>query len=132
MKTKKILWALPLILLTLIIGSGFTEQKPQKTHHKTKLTVPDDIQSIIDHSCIGCHNVDAKNEKSKKKLMFDKLAHLSKAKIVAKLSDISDVVAKGDMPPEKFLAKYPDKGLTDEQAKALKEWADITSDELMK
>ena len=64
--------------------------------------------------------------------MFDKLHHLSKAKIVAKLSDISDVVAEGDMPPKKFLAKYPDKGLTEEQAKALKAWADSTSDEMMK
>ena len=36
------------------------------------------------------------------------------------------------MPPEKFLAKYPDKALTEDEAKRLMDWANETADGLMK
>lgn len=97
-----------------------------------KLSIPEDISTIIDKSCFGCHNSDSKNDKGKKKLMIDKLGDLSSAKLVGKLGDISEVIENKDMPPEKFLAKYPDNALTEEEAKKLKDWADQTAEELMK
>ena len=96
------------------------------------LTIPEDVSSIFDKSCFGCHNVDAESDKSKKKLLIDKLGDLSKAKLVAKLGEISEVVEQNEMPPEKFLAKYPDKALTKEEAQRLKEWADGVVEELLK
>lgn len=95
-------------------------------------SIPDDVSAILDKSCFGCHNVDAKSDKSKDKLMIDKLGKLSKAKLVGKLGEISEVVEKNEMPPEKFLAKYPDKALTEDEAKVLKDWADETAEALMK
>jgi len=97
-----------------------------------KFIIPEDISSIFDKSCFGCHNVDAESDKSKKKLLIDKLGDLSKAKLVAKLGEISEVVEQNEMPPEKFLAKYPDKALTKEEAQRLKEWADDVVEGLLK
>jgi hypothetical protein len=94
--------------------------------------IPDDVSAILDKSCFGCHNMEAKSDKAKKKLLLDKMGELSPAKLVGKLGEISDVVKENEMPPEKFLAKYPDKKLTEEESKRLIEWADQTADALLK
>ena len=75
---------------------------------------------------------ESSNDKAKEKLLIDKLTELSKAKLVAKLDGIAEAVGKNEMPPEKFLAKYPDKALTKEEAKQLMDWAKAASEELMK
>jgi hypothetical protein len=87
--------------------------------------IPADIQIIIDKSCVMCHNTDSKNTKGKLKLDFDSFTNgqYSTGKLVGKLSGIAKVLDKGSMPPEKFLAKYPDKALTADESKALKDWA---------
>ena len=97
-----------------------------------KLIIPEGINSIFEKSCFGCHNTESTNDKAKEKFLIDKLPELSKAKLVAKLDGIAEIVGKNEMPPEKFLAKYPDKALTKEEAKQLKEWAETTSEGLMK
>lgn len=97
-----------------------------------EFSIPEDVNAILDKSCFGCHNVDTKNDKGKKKLMIDQLGDLSKAKLVGKLGEISDVVEANDMPPAKFLEKYPDKALTEDEIKILKGWADKTVEDLMK
>jgi len=94
--------------------------------------IPEDIQSIFDNSCFGCHNAESQSEKGKKKLMIDKMHELSTAKLIAALEDITDVVDEGEMPPEKFLAKYPEKALTDEEVEKIKVWVDKTADDLLK
>lgn len=133
MNQKTIVWALPLLFLFILIGSGFTLKKTFQTlNPEDNIVIPENIQAIIDHSCFGCHNVDSQSDKAKKKLLFDELAQLPKAKIVAKLGDISEMVGKGEMPPEKFLEKFPDKALSEEQAKTLKDWADNAAEELLK
>jgi hypothetical protein len=97
-----------------------------------KFTIPEGINSILDNKCFGCHNSESTNDKAKEKLLIDQLPELSKAKLVAKLDGIAETIGKNEMPPEKFLAKYPDKKLTSEEAKQLKDWAQATSEELMK
>ena len=92
--------------------------------------IPQDVQAVIDNSCYGCHNSDSRNEKGKKKLQFDKLGELSKAKLAGKLTSISEVITDGDMPPKKVLADHPDMALTDETGKTLTGWAKRVSDQL--
>ena len=126
---------LPVVILIFILITSFGTNKSVKEDFnppKDAITIPDDINAIFEQSCIGCHNVKSENKKAKDKLEIDKLAHLSKSKIVAKLGKISEKVGKKEMPPEKFLAKFPNKALTQEQATRLVEWADQTSDELLK
>ncbi len=96
------------------------------------ITIPDDIQRIFDKSCFGCHNSESTSDKAKKKLLLDQFTELSKVKLIGKLGEIVETVENNEMPPEKFLSKYPDKALTDDEVKRLKEWADKTADDLMK
>ncbi len=93
-----------------------------------KYEVPENVQAIIDKSCFGCHNSDSKNEKGKKKLSWDLMLKGYKThKIIAKLSEIEEVLQKNEMPPEKFLAKYPDKKLSDKDREIMIEWARETA-----
>jgi len=117
------------ILLTAFVKTNI--QEPQEKS-KTTFTIPEDVNTILKNKCFDCHNVNAEGEKSKKKLLIDKLSTLSKAKLIGKLDAISEVTEEKEMPPEKFLAKYPEYTLTDDEAKRLSEWATAVSDEMMK
>jgi hypothetical protein len=126
---------LPVIGFTILLFSSFREYGSGLSltpNPEEMLTIPEGINTILDKSCFGCHNSESSNDKAKEKLLLDKLPDLSKAKLVAKLDEIAEIVGKNEMPPEKFLAKYPDKALTKEESKQLKEWAEASAGELMK
>jgi mono/diheme cytochrome c family protein len=127
------MFALTAVAFFLLTGFN-ADVRSEKTFLNPEETfaIPEDIQTIFDKSCFGCHNVEATSDKAKKKLLIDQMQELSKAKLVAALGDIAEVVEKGDMPPQKFLDKYPDKALTQEEAAKVKEWAETTADELLK
>lgn len=93
-------------------------------------SIPTDVQDIIDNSCYGCHNSESSSTKGKMKLSFDKLTDAKISKQVGKLMKISKVVKKGNMPPEKFITKYPDKALTKEDSDKLIDWADDLANKL--
>jgi len=130
-----VLVLLPVIGFAFLLFSSFSENDFNSRFSPAAgetFAIPDEINSIMDNKCFGCHNSESSNDKAKDKLLIDKLAELSKAKLIAKLNGIAETVGKNEMPPEKFLAKYPDKALTKEESKQLKEWAELTTEELMK
>ena len=94
------------------------------------IEIPENINAIFEKSCFGCHNSESRNDKAKDKFMIDKLTKLKKSKLAAKLSEISEVMEQGEMPPEKFAAKYPDKVPSAEDTKILIEWANKTAESL--
>lgn len=85
--------------------------------------VPENVQAAIQKSCFGCHNADSQNDKAKDKLDFKKLETLSGPDKVHALREIGKVVKDDDMPPKKFLEKYPDKALNADEKKLLMDWA---------
>lgn len=89
------------------------------------------VKSIIDQSCFQCHNAESQNEKAREALDFKSLDGLSKVKKITTLKEIAEVVEKGEMPPKKFLEKYPDKKLSEEQVKVLTEWSKKEIDALL-
>jgi len=98
-----------------------------------KYEVPEDIQAIIDKTCKGCHVSDSKNEKGRKKLSWDKMEKgYKKHQVIAKLMDIQETLEEKEMPPEKFLAKYPEKNISKEDSKKLRLWAKGMAEELAK
>lgn len=120
----------PLIIMIItffpIIFLSFTHKN--KTIQTSKAPdvnyiIPNDIQEIINNSCYGCHNNDSKSIKSKMKLNFDKLSTMKIGKRVGKLNKIHDVIEENEMPPKKFLKKYPEKSLSDEDGEKLASWA---------
>ena len=130
MKTRNLLFPILLILLTIVIQSSVLN-----TGNTSKvagdLNIPENVKSVIDNKCFGCHNVDAKSDKAKDKLLFDKLDELSKVKLIAKLGDIGEAVGEGNMPPEKFIEQKPEANLSEEERKLLVEWSEQAADKLM-
>ncbi len=119
-----------LVLFSIIAFGGLIFMNFSRIDSKSvnpkndKYEVPENVQAIIDRSCFGCHNSDSKNEKGKKKLSWDLMKKGYKTyKVIAKLSEIEEVLQKNEMPPEKFLAKYPDKKLSDEEREIMIKWA---------
>ncbi len=96
-----------------------------------EIIMPENVKSIVDNKCYGCHSAEGKSEKAKKGLMWDDLSTLSKVKQIGKLDDISEILGEGEMPPEKFLEKFPDKKLTEEESKVLIEWANSSANKLL-
>jgi mono/diheme cytochrome c family protein len=94
------------------------------------IEIPENIQTILDNSCYGCHNSESQNLKGKKKLSFDKLNDLKTYKAVGKLLDVAETVEEGDMPPAKILKKYPDMKLSDTDKEVLTKWAKETANGL--
>jgi hypothetical protein len=136
MKAKGFIFLIPIFALMLVSVSGFkpgaVNEEFMQNPEGANLIIPEDVQTIIDNKCWGCHNPESQSDKAKKKLLWNELPDLSKSKIVSKLKDVYDEVDENKMPPEQFLAKHPDKALTQEESVRLKEWAKTTVDEMMK
>lgn len=123
MKIKKsplILLAAPiaafLIILTAMSPSPQTEEK------KLDLRFPDDVTKILTASCFDCHTAGAKSEKAVNKLNFSSWNELTTPKKIHKLDEISEEIMTGSMPPEKYLARFPEKKLSAEQITLLNKW----------
>lgn len=130
----KQLFILSALAISAILFMNFNQKTETKaTAENNKYEVPEDIQAIIDKSCKGCHVSDSRNEKGRKKLSWDKMENgYKKHQVIAKLMDIQEVLEKGEMPPEKFLAKYPDKNISKEDSKKMHKWAKNMAKKLAK
>lgn len=112
--------------LVLLIGflvlsvSAVASDNPAKAKANE---MPETIKAIIDNKCFGCHNTESKNDKAKENLDFNTLGELSMMKKVSSYNKIAEVLGKQEMPPEKFLERFPDKNVTEEERTALMEWA---------
>ncbi len=84
--------------------------------------VPADINAILNGYCYDCHSNKGTNDNAKRRLNFDEWNKYNMVKKTEKMSIIYESVDKGKMPPEKFLNKYPEKELNDEQAEAILKW----------
>ncbi len=127
------IFSLLLIAGFLAISTGFkTKAIQNEVSPEGLLTIPDSVNTVLQNKCFDCHNSDSESMKAKMKLKLDKLPTLSKRKLVSKLDAIAESVEEKDMPPEKFLEKYPEHALTDAESKILIDWANGTADALMK
>jgi len=130
MKTRNLLFPVLLILIAILFQSNIFLDVNSKINES--IDIPENVKSVLDNKCFGCHNVDGKSDKAKKKLLLDKLDDLSKAKLIATLGGIGEVTSEGSMPPEKFLEQKPEAKLTEDEQKLLAEWAEQASDDLLK
>ncbi len=132
---NKLKIATPLLILSIsFILFSFTKETTKKYTEITTvsietLDIPENVKAIIDNKCMGCHSDETKSGKSKMKMNFDKLANgeYSTGKLISKLDKITKMLSKDKMPPQKFLDKYPDKKLTDDESKLISDWASETS-----
>ncbi len=128
MRKKSIVSVTAIVFLFLTV-IAFSSEKKEVTRD-TKM--PDNVKAVIDKSCFGCHNTQSKNEDAKEELDFKKMDGLSDMKKIGAYKNIAEVVEEGDMPPKKFLEKYPDKKLTAEEKEILVKWAKKEAEDLVK
>ena len=130
---NKIKIAAPLFIVSIsFILFSFTKNVNEDYISNSELIaldIPENIQSIISNKCMGCHSDESKPGKSKSKMNFDKLTNgeYSTGKVISKLDKITKILSKDKMPPQKFLDKYPDKKLTEEESKLISDWASTQS-----
>lgn len=125
--------AITAISITVIMAFNFPkgEVLVDYVHNSAEpIVIPEDVNAVLNEYCFGCHNTESKNEKGKDKLTLDNLDELSKGKLAAKLNKIAKEIDEGNMPPEKFLAKYPDKDPSKKDKKAVVKWAKTAAKEL--
>ncbi len=132
MKTALRITVLLFCVAALFVQGKMIKKNVGEDDDSATLKYPKKVKEVIDSRCYGCHSPEGKSDKAKKKLMWDDLPGMSKSDAVAKLDDIIEVLEKGKMPPEKFLAMKPDAKPTEKEVKILKDWADKTADHLMK
>lgn len=118
------------VLVVFLFASFLASAAVNPTESKA-VKMPDDVKAIIEKSCFGCHNTDSKNDKAKEKLDLKTIDSLTSPKMISALKEIAEVVDENEMPPAKFLEKYPDKKLTDAEKKTLMDWANKEAKALM-
>jgi len=126
---KKSLTSVLTILFLFVAVSAMSTEKPTK---KSPEQMPDNVKAIIDKSCFGCHNTNSKNEDAKESLDFKKMTGLSDIKKISAYKNIGETVGDNDMPPKRFLKKYPDKALTDKEKQELIAWAKKEAEAIVK
>ena len=120
------------IAFVVFLVSSFLLSATEYRTEEKAVKMPDGVKVIIEKSCFGCHNTDSKNDKAKEKLDLKTLDQLTKNKMIASLKEISETIEENEMPPAKFLEKFPDKKLTDAEKKILMEWANSEAKTLIK
>jgi hypothetical protein len=126
---KKSLTSVLTVLFLFVAVSAMSTEKPTK---KSPEQMPDNVKAIIDKSCFGCHNTNSKNEDAKESLDFKKITGLSDIKKISAYKNIGETVGDNDMPPKRFLKKYPDKALTDKEKQELIAWAKKEAEAIVK
>ncbi len=94
--------------------------------------IPEEIGAILQTSCFGCHNSEARSDDAKKAVQFDQWDNYSVIKKISILEEIGEVLEEGKMPPPRFLENNPDKKPSKEHQQQLVDWTKKESERLMK
>lgn len=122
---------LPVIAFLLFIAAQQPANQPQPVTEDIELGWPDEVMAILERSCFDCHTDELGSLKPKSKLNFSKWEDYKLTKKIGKLDDIIKEVEEGKMPPKKYLDDYPDRALSNDEIKLIKEWASKEADKLM-
>jgi hypothetical protein len=133
MKTSIKISLLLVLTVVLFVRARYNDHaKDVSVRQQAAISFPADVKAVIDNKCYGCHSADGRSAEAKEDLLWDSIPLYPKDRQIAVLDDISDVLEKGKMPPEKMIEMHPEAKLSPEQVALLKNWAETTADELMK
>jgi len=133
MKIKKIIPGTILIILTSVLLYSFQFKLIQTSDSKDIIPTPgfpEEIMKIVTNSCYDCHTSNSQNKMASIAMDFLKWNEYKTSKKVNLLNKIYEEVSGRNMPPSKYLDKFPDKVLTEDQIKLLSEWAKEESQKL--
>jgi|WetSurMetagenome_2_1015567.scaffolds.fasta_scaffold449273_2 hypothetical protein len=133
MKRSITLAALFILMLFLFVRGSLVNRDADRKFVQTPVfEYPAEIKAIIQLKCYGCHSIKGYSKDAREGLMWDSIPKYGKAKQIAKLDDIADVLDQGTMPPKEMVEKYPNTKLTSDELQKLKSWVDETADKLVK
>ena len=133
MKTLIKISFLLVLVIALFVRARYNDHaRDLSARQQAEISFPPDVKAVIDNKCYGCHSLEGKSDDAKEGLMWDSIPLYPKARQIAVLDDISDVLEKGEMPPEKMIEMHPEAALTKDQVALLRNWAENTADGLMK
>jgi mono/diheme cytochrome c family protein len=121
MRNIKTLISAGAVLLLVCLVNPMNAQDVQKDAGKSK-PVPAAVTTILEKSCVGCHADDG-STLAKMHFNFTKWNEYSAEEQKSIGQDIVKILNKGKMPPKKFLEENPEAKLTDEEKKAITDWA---------
>jgi len=93
--------------------------------------IPEEVNKVLETSCIGCHSTGARNEDAREALNFEKWEDYKLTKKIGLLDKIDEMVGEGKMPPAKFLERKPESKLSEKQKELVLHWAEKESTDLM-
>ena len=67
MKTRNLLFPIALIAIAVIFQSSILING--SSNIAGDVNIPEDVKSVLDNKCYGCHNMEAKSDKAKDKLL---------------------------------------------------------------
>lgn len=110
-------------LASFLFVQGTSKPEIEPMHPTVATEMPANVKAVVEKKCYGCHNAESKNEKGKAKLDWDAFEATKKSKQLATLGKINETLAKGEMPPAKFLENRPEGKLTEEELATLMNWS---------
>lgn len=117
-------------LMSFNNSKGFPFEEPSQQQEVNQVEVPENIQVVLDRSCLPCHGQDG-STKARVKWKYEKMSDYSKSKLVSKYIKIFEKVDEGKMPPSKDVKKHPERSLSDEEKILLKTWAENAAVQLV-
>ena len=105
---------------------------PSRQDVEIDLNMSDKVYEIVKTSCFDCHLSNSKNDKARKAMAFDLISKMTMMKQISALNEICKEIKEGNMPPEKYLDKFPERKLTDAQMQAVCEWVKSESSKFSK
>lgn len=122
---KKIIFSAPWVMVALLcILPAFNALRAQnvQTTADSLQPLPAEVLKIVTRACFDCH-AEPGRVMALTKLNLTKWNNYSAEKKAEKASGMSELVGKGEMPPKKYVAKYPETAVTPEELKILSDWA---------
>jgi cytochrome c551/c552 len=111
-------------LALMSVTKSNDQTNDQYTNLQEGITFPENIQTIIDAKCMGCHKPDARNEKAREKLQWEKVAAMNTEEQTHLIAELFEILEEGKMPPPRMVERNPDMKLTEDETKQLLTWVE--------
>lgn len=118
--------ALLIFALALMSVATMSDDQANDQHSNLQegITFPENIQTIIDAKCMGCHKPDARNEKAKEKLQWEKVAAMNIEEQTHLIAELFEILEEGKMPPPRMVERNPEMKLSEDETKQLLTWVE--------